>query len=72
MTGYLHVPNSTRSFWLTAEGDFHENRSTSELPAETDIVIVGSGYAGIKTSLFLMYEVFFCTIVMLDVRDVYS
>ncbi|KAG7896602.1 hypothetical protein KL905_005388 [Ogataea polymorpha] len=72
MTDSLPVPNPTRSFWLTAEVDFHDHRSTAELPAEADIVIVGSGYAGTTTAHFLMEEGFDGTIVMLEARDVCS
>jgi ribulose 1,5-bisphosphate synthetase/thiazole synthase len=43
----LPVPNPTKCFWIeAAESPLRDFRSTPDLPAETDIVIVGSGYAG--------------------------
>lgn len=40
------VPNSTVPFWRTDLDELDNHRSTVELPAEADIVIIGAGYAG--------------------------
>lgn len=50
----LPVPNRTHPFWLT-EPDYHlqNHRTTSELPANADIVIVGSGLSGVLTAYHL-------------------
>ncbi|KAH3663964.1 hypothetical protein OGAPHI_004678 [Ogataea philodendri] len=67
---YLPASNPVKSFWLTAEVDFKDLRSTEELPAEADIVIVGSGYAGSTMAYYLMQEQFSGSMVMLEARDV--
>ncbi|CAN8104667.1 unnamed protein product [Discula destructiva] len=42
----LPVPNSTESFWRTELHPLDSHRSTPDLPAHVDIVVVGAGYAG--------------------------
>ncbi|KAH7145514.1 FAD dependent oxidoreductase [Dactylonectria estremocensis] len=39
-------PNGMGSFWRSQTGDLDSHRSTSELPAQCDIVIIGAGYSG--------------------------
>ena len=48
------VPNSTLSFWRTELHDFDNHRTTEQLPAEVDIVIVGAGYAGASIAYHLL------------------
>lgn len=67
----LPVANPTKSFWLTAEDDFATFRSTPELPAEADVVIVGSGYAGATTAHYLLPQ-FKGSVLMLEARNVCS
>ena len=40
------VPDATASFWRSQPHELHTHRSTEELPAEVDIVIIGAGYSG--------------------------
>jgi hypothetical protein len=40
------VPNGMTSFWRTEPHTLDSHRSTECLPEESDIVIVGAGYAG--------------------------
>ena len=50
----LPVPNPTKCFWIeAAESPLRDFRSTPDLPAETDIVIVGSGYAGATAAYWI-------------------
>ncbi|KAF9881472.1 FAD dependent oxidoreductase [Colletotrichum karsti] len=50
----LPISNPTKSYWIEgAESPLRNFRSTEELPKETDIVIVGSGYAGTTTAYWL-------------------
>ncbi|KAI0153942.1 FAD dependent oxidoreductase [Pestalotiopsis sp. NC0098] len=49
------VPNSTSSFWRTDLHELDQHRSTPELPAETDVVIVGAGFAGASLAYYI-YE----------------
>ncbi|KAK6340624.1 hypothetical protein TWF696_008949 [Orbilia brochopaga] len=45
---------STSSFWLKQPDEFLlGHRTTTELPAEADIVIIGSGIAGAQTARYL-------------------
>lgn len=44
--GPTPVPGSTKSFWRTELHELDSHRSTPELPAESDIVIIGAGFAG--------------------------
>jgi hypothetical protein len=47
------LPNveRTKSYWIeAAESDLKHFRSTQSLPLETDVVIIGSGYAGATTA----------------------
>ena len=67
----LPVANPTKSFWLTAEDDFATYRSTPDLPAEADVVIIGSGYAGTTTAHYLLQE-FQGRVLMLEARNVCS
>ena len=45
--------NSLPSFWTSAKDDFHDHRTTPELPQHTDICIIGAGYAGAATAWHL-------------------
>ncbi|KAF4312158.1 FAD dependent oxidoreductase [Botryosphaeria dothidea] len=50
----LPVPNSSSSFWHSEPNQFLlGHRTTPELPAEADIVIVGSGITGTSAARFL-------------------
>lgn len=50
----LPVDNPTKSYWIeAAESPLRDFRSTVDLPHETDVVIVGSGYTGATTAYWL-------------------
>ena len=50
----LPVPNPTKCFWIeAADSPLRDFRSSPELPAETDIIIVGSGYAGASAAYWI-------------------
>lgn len=50
----LPVPDPTRSYWIEeAASPLRNCRTTEELPQETDVVIIGSGYSGATTAYWL-------------------
>jgi hypothetical protein len=50
----LPVSEPTKSYWIEeANSPFRNFRSSDELPKETDIVIVGSGYAGATAAYWI-------------------
>lgn len=50
----LPVDNPTKSYWIeAAESPLRDFRSTEKLPSETDVVIIGSGYAGASTAYWI-------------------
>ncbi|KAL6718735.1 hypothetical protein ACLMJK_002969 [Lecanora helva] len=68
----LPTPNSTASFWHSEPSEFlHGHRTTTELPADADIVIVGSGITGASAARFLTEDerAEGLSIVMLDARE---
>jgi ribulose 1,5-bisphosphate synthetase/thiazole synthase len=48
------VANATLPYWRTELHDIDSHRSSAELPAECDIVIIGAGLAGVSTAYFLV------------------
>lgn len=69
----IPVPKPTKSFWQTAEDPAFGNLvSTTTLPSETDILIVGSGYAGASTAYYLYKNGFQGSLVMLEARNLCS
>lgn len=50
----LPASNPTKSYWIeAAESPLRDYRSSDDLPQETDIVIVGSGYAGASAAYWI-------------------
>ncbi|KAF2630550.1 DAO-domain-containing protein [Macroventuria anomochaeta] len=46
--------NPTKCYWIeNAESPLRNFRSSDELPAETDVAIIGSGYAGASTAYWI-------------------
>jgi ribulose 1,5-bisphosphate synthetase/thiazole synthase len=46
--------NPTKSFWIEeASSALRDFRSTEDLPKETDVIIIGSGYTGASTAYWL-------------------
>lgn len=67
------VSNPTKSFWQTIENPAFANLlSTPTLPSETDILIVGSGYAGASTAYYLYQKGFNGSLIMLEARTLCS
>lgn len=48
------VPNPVESYWLRDRHPLNEVRTTPHLPAECDVVIIGSGMAGVSTAYYLL------------------
>jgi hypothetical protein len=51
--GPVPVPNSTDPFWRRDLDELDRHRTTANLPTESDIVIVGAGYAGAALAHFI-------------------
>ena len=50
----LPVSEPTKSYWIEeADSTLRNFRSSDELPKETDIIIVGSGYAGATAAYWI-------------------
>ncbi|KAK8169341.1 FAD dependent oxidoreductase-domain-containing protein [Phyllosticta citrichinensis] len=50
------VPNPTTPFWRTELHELDSHRSTAELPAETDVLIIGAGFSGAAMAYHLLDE----------------
>jgi monoamine oxidase len=72
-TGYLPAPTPGPTFWQQ-EGklEYSDYRSTESLPAHTDILVIGAGYAGISTAYHLLEEGTGSSITILEARGVCS
>lgn len=53
---YLPVSNPGACFWQSEKHKLHDHRSTEELPTQSDVVIIGAGYAGVSTAYHLVKE----------------
>ncbi|EEA19405.1 hypothetical protein TMatcc_009538 [Talaromyces marneffei ATCC 18224] len=51
---FLPPRTSTLPFWLTDRSPLDQTRSTPDLPSDSDIVIIGAGYAGISLAYHLL------------------
>lgn len=50
----LPIENPTKSYWIeAAESPLRNFRSSDKLPEETDVAIIGSGYAGASTAYWV-------------------
>lgn len=50
----LPIENRTKSYWIeAAESPLRNFRSSDKLPEETDVAIIGSGYAGTATAYWI-------------------
>jgi NADPH-dependent 2,4-dienoyl-CoA reductase/sulfur reductase-like enzyme len=46
--------NATKSFWIeAAKSPLRDLRSSDEVPKETDVAVIGSGYAGVSTAYWM-------------------
>ncbi|ORY68658.1 FAD dependent oxidoreductase superfamily [Pseudomassariella vexata] len=70
----LPVPGATTPFWRTELHDLDNIRTTEELPTECDIVVIGTGYAGVSTVYHLLddNEAKRPSVVMLEAREACS
>ncbi|KAK7457475.1 hypothetical protein CaCOL14_001504 [Colletotrichum acutatum] len=50
------VPNPVTSFWNAAPRPLDDHRTTPDLPAASDIVIVGAGFAGVATAYHILKD----------------
>lgn len=53
--GPIPVPNSTKPFWRDTPSSLDNHRSTTHLPSESDIVIIGAGFSGAALAHYI-YE----------------
>jgi choline dehydrogenase-like flavoprotein len=68
----LPTPESTKSFWHSEPNEFLlGHRTTPEIPAEADIVIIGSGITGTSVARYLVEDerAKGKSIVMLEARE---
>ncbi|KAI1872387.1 uncharacterized protein JN550_004106 [Neoarthrinium moseri] len=71
--GIFPVANATVPFWRTELHEIDEHRSTPELPAEQDIVIIGAGFAGTTCAYYLTQDEFTVpSITVLEAREACS
>ncbi|KAI0400814.1 FAD dependent oxidoreductase superfamily protein [Xylaria palmicola] len=47
---YLPVPNPTTPYWRTELHPLDSHRSTEDLPAKTDVAIIGAGMSGVSVA----------------------
>lgn len=50
------VPNPVPSFWNSEPKRLDDHRTTPDLPSEADIVIIGSGFAGVATAYHILKD----------------
>lgn len=54
--GLIPVPDSTKPFWRTEPHPLDNHRSTPDLPDESDLVIVGAGFAGAALAHYIFKD----------------
>ena len=54
LSSFLPVKNHTTPFWRTQPHEVDRLQTTAELPRESDIVIIGAGYAGTTLAYHLL------------------
>jgi hypothetical protein len=71
--GCIPAPNPGQTFWQQDGNiEFSDYRSTETLPKQTDILIIGAGYAGTSTAYHLLAEGTKGSITILEARGVCS
>ncbi|QKX53265.1 uncharacterized protein TRUGW13939_00341 [Talaromyces rugulosus] len=71
--GCIPAPNPGQTFWQQDGNiEFSDYRSTETLPEQTDILIIGAGYAGTSTAYHLLAEGTKNSITILEARGVCS
>ena len=72
-TGPFPVPHATLPFWRTQLHPLDSHRSTTDLPRECDILIIGAGLSGVSTAYNLLLDnPTPPSIVLLEAREVCS
>lgn len=67
------VADATTPFWRTELHNLDSFRSTVELPQECDVIVVGSGFAGVSTTYHILQnDESLPSIVMLEARGACS
>ncbi|CAD0100663.1 unnamed protein product [Aureobasidium mustum] len=66
--GLPTVGGGTESFWRTNLHELDDYRSTEQLPEQSDIVIIGAGYAGVATAYHLLEAGSKASITLLEAR----
>lgn len=71
---YLPVPNYTKPFWLSLQDSdpFSCYKFSEKVPSKTDILIIGSGYAGTSTAYNLFNEDPSLDVTMVEARTICS
>lgn len=81
MSPILPVDNPTQPFWRTELDELDSLRTTPDLPQETDIAIIGAGYAGVTLAYYLLKQLghdsttsssSYPTITLLEARQICS
>jgi glycine/D-amino acid oxidase-like deaminating enzyme len=70
--GLPTVGGGTESFWRTNLHELDGYRSTEALPEQSDIVIIGAGYAGVATAYHLLEAGSKASITLLEARGACS
>ena len=68
------MPNPVPSFWTATPHAFDDFRSSDKLPETCDVLIIGSGYAGVATAyhLYSSHSMSTQSVVMLEARQLAS
>lgn len=66
--GLPTVGGGTESFWHADLHELDDYRSTEQLPEQSDIVIIGAGYAGVATAYHLLEAGSKASITLLEAR----
>lgn len=54
---HFPVPNGVLPYWRTQPHRLDNHRSTDALPKESDIVIIGAGYAGASIAYHILNQI---------------
>ena len=70
--GLPTVGGGTESFWHTNLHELDDYRSTEQVPEQSDIVIIGAGYAGVATAYHFLEAGSKASITLLEARGACS
>ena len=67
------VPDPVQSFWTSSPDPLDEYRSSTKLPQQCAVLIIGAGYAGTSTAYHLMQNGFdMSSVLLLEARQICS